>query len=58
MKHGTLRGRGVWVAGIRNVHLVICVRWARHVAYMRLIKEHICQETSRKATRGRIGHAA
>ena len=56
MKHGTLLGRGVWVAGMRNVHLVIFVRWARLVAYMRLIKEHICQETSRKAICGRIGH--
>jgi len=39
IKHGTLLGRGVWVGGMRNVHLVICIRWARHVACMRLIKE-------------------
>jgi len=42
IKPGMLRGRGVWVAGIRNVHLIICIKWARLVAYMRLIKEHIC----------------
>jgi len=28
----------VGVVGIRNVHFVICISWARHVAYMRLIK--------------------
>ena len=38
INHGKLRGRGVWVCGMRNVHFVICIRWARHVAYMGLIK--------------------
>ena len=39
IKHGALRGRVGWLAGMRNVHIVICIRWARHVAYTRLIKE-------------------
>ena len=38
INHETLRGRGVWVCGMRNVHFVICIRWAGHVAYMGLIK--------------------
>jgi len=40
IKLGTLRGRVGWVCGMRNVHIVICIRWARHVAYTKLIKEH------------------
>jgi hypothetical protein len=39
IKLGTLRGWFGWVYGIRNVHFVICIRCARHVAYTRLIKE-------------------
>ena len=39
IKNGALRGRVGWLAGMRNVHIVICIKWARHVAYTRLNKE-------------------